>query len=86
MADNRYQILISKSVDGATRSRRRGKSATSYGLPDCLTYQGSDPGRVNPDPKQAVSDQGSGRRSTSGKLAVSYFDRQYDSKGNRPVS
>jgi len=44
--DNRNQILIAKSVDGGNTFSTPIKVSDYYDLPDCLTYQGSDPGRA----------------------------------------
>jgi hypothetical protein len=45
-ADNRNQILVSKSTDGGQTFGVPVKVADYYDLPDCLTYQGQDPGRA----------------------------------------
>jgi hypothetical protein len=43
--DNRNQMLIAKSVDGGNTFSAPQKVSDYYDLPDCLTYQQSDPGR-----------------------------------------
>jgi hypothetical protein len=45
-ADNRNQILLSKSTDGGQTFGVPVKVAGYYDLPDCMTYQGQDPGRA----------------------------------------
>jgi hypothetical protein len=44
--DNAYQVLIAKSTDGGQTFSSPVKVSAYYDLPDCLTYQGSDPGRA----------------------------------------
>jgi hypothetical protein len=44
--DNRYEVLLAKSTDGGNTFSAPVKVADFYDLPDCLTYQGSDPGRA----------------------------------------
>jgi len=44
--DNSYQILLSKSVDGGNTFSPPVRVSRYYDLPDCLTYQNSDPGRA----------------------------------------
>lgn len=44
--DNRNQVLLSKSTDGGITFSAPVKVADYYDLPDCLTYQGQDPGRA----------------------------------------
>ncbi len=44
--DNRYQVLLAKSVDGGNTFSAPVKVSDYYDLPDCPTYQdGKDPGR-----------------------------------------
>ncbi len=47
-ADNRNQILLSKSTDGGQTFSAPVKVSDYYDLPDCDTYQGAgaDPGRA----------------------------------------
>jgi hypothetical protein len=42
--DNRQQVLLAKSTDGGATFSAPVKVADYYDLPDCLTYQGEDPG------------------------------------------
>jgi hypothetical protein len=44
--DNHYQMLLAKSVDGGQTFGTPVVVSDFYELPDCLTYQGSDPGRA----------------------------------------
>jgi hypothetical protein len=44
--DNRNQMLIAKSVDGGNTFSPPQKVSDYYDLPDCQTYQHSDPGRA----------------------------------------
>lgn len=46
-ADNSYQVLLAKSVDGGVSFSAPVKVSNFYDLPDCDTYQGAgaDPGR-----------------------------------------
>jgi hypothetical protein len=44
-ADNRNQILLSKSTDGGNTFGAPVKVSDYYDLPDCYTYQGDDAGR-----------------------------------------
>jgi hypothetical protein len=44
--ENRNQVLIAKSVDGGNTFSAPQKVSDYYDLPDCLTYQQSDPGRA----------------------------------------
>ena len=44
--DNRAQVLIAKSTDGGNTFTAPRKVSDFYDLPDCLTYQGADPGRA----------------------------------------
>ncbi|MBA2285319.1 MAG: exo-alpha-sialidase [Ktedonobacteraceae bacterium] len=44
--DNRNQMLLSKSTDGGATFSPPVKVSDYYDLPDCLTYQGADPGRA----------------------------------------
>jgi hypothetical protein len=44
--DNRNQVLIAKSVDGGNTFSTPQKVTDYYDLPDCFTYQHSDPGRA----------------------------------------
>jgi len=44
--DNRNQVLLVKSEDGGRTFGAPVKVADYYELPDCLTYQGKDPGRA----------------------------------------
>src|SRR5581483_4377720 len=43
--DNSYQVLLAKSTDGGNSFSAPIKVANYNDLPDCLTYQGSDPFR-----------------------------------------
>ena len=43
--DNRAQVLLAKSTDGGNSFTAPRKVSDFYDLPDCLTYQGADPGR-----------------------------------------
>jgi hypothetical protein len=43
--DNHFQILLAKSTDGGASFSAPVKVGNYYDLPDCLTYQGSDPFR-----------------------------------------
>jgi hypothetical protein len=45
-SDNRNQMLLAKSTDGGATFSAPVKVADYYDLPDCLTYQSSDPGRA----------------------------------------
>jgi hypothetical protein len=45
-ADNRNQVLLAKSVDGGNTFSPPIKVSDYYDLPDCFTYQQSDPGRA----------------------------------------
>jgi hypothetical protein len=45
-SDNRNQVLLAKSVDGGNTFSAPIKVSDYYDLPDCLTYQQSDPGRA----------------------------------------
>jgi hypothetical protein len=45
-ADNRNQMLIAKSTDGGNTFSPPQKVSDYYDLPDCFTYQQSDPGRA----------------------------------------
>src|SRR3954449_6956029 len=42
--DNRAQVLLAKSTDGGNTFSPPVKVADYYDLPDCVTYQGQDPG------------------------------------------
>ncbi|MBV9099031.1 MAG: exo-alpha-sialidase [Frankiaceae bacterium] len=44
--DNSNQVLIAKSTDGGQTFSPPQKVSNYYDLPDCLTYQHSDPGRA----------------------------------------
>jgi len=44
--DNRNQILLARSTDGGDTFSPPIKVSDYYDLPDCLTYQDSDPGRA----------------------------------------
>ena len=44
--DNRAQVLLAKSTDGGNTFSAPVKVADYYDLPDCVTYQGADPGRA----------------------------------------
>lgn len=44
--DNRNQVLLVKSTDGGRSFAAPVKVADYYDLPDCLTYQGKNPGRA----------------------------------------
>jgi hypothetical protein len=44
--DNHYQMLLAKSVDGGQTFSTPVVVSNFYELPDCLTYQNSDPGRA----------------------------------------
>ena len=44
--DNHFQVLLTKSTDGGQSFGAPVKVANYYELPDCLTYQGSDPFRA----------------------------------------
>jgi hypothetical protein len=44
--DNHYQMLLAKSVDGGQTFSSPVVVSNFYELPDCLTYQHSDPGRA----------------------------------------
>jgi hypothetical protein len=44
--DNHYQMLLAKSTDGGQSFSTPVVVSNFYELPDCLTYQGSDPGRA----------------------------------------
>jgi len=44
--DNHYQMLLAKSTDGGRSFGTPVVVSNFYELPDCLTYQGSDPGRA----------------------------------------
>jgi hypothetical protein len=52
--DNRNEMLIAKSVDGGNTFSAPQKVSDYYDLPDCLTYQQSDPGRACVPEKGAV--------------------------------
>ena len=45
-ADNHYQMLLAKSTNGGQSFSRPVVVSNFYELPDCLTYQNSDPGRA----------------------------------------
>jgi hypothetical protein len=45
-SDNRNQVLLAKSTDGGASFSAPVKVSDYYDLPDCLTYQNSDPGRA----------------------------------------
>jgi hypothetical protein len=45
-ADNRNQVLLAKSTDGGNTFSAPIKVSDYYDLPDCFTYQQSDPGRA----------------------------------------
>ena len=45
-ADNRNQVLLAKSTDGGQTFSAPVKVSDYYDLPDCFTYQQSDPGRA----------------------------------------
>ncbi len=45
-ADNHYQMLLAKSTDGGQSFSKPVVVSNFYELPDCLTYQNSDPGRA----------------------------------------
>ncbi len=45
-SDNHNQVLISKSTDGGASFSAPVLVSNYYDLPDCLTYQNSDPGRA----------------------------------------
>jgi hypothetical protein len=53
--DNRNQMLIAKSVDGGNTFSTPQKVGDYYDLPDCFTYQHSDPGRACVPEKGASS-------------------------------
>jgi hypothetical protein len=53
--DNRHQMLLSKSTDGGDTFSTPVKVGDFYDLPDCLTYQGKDPGRACVPEKDATS-------------------------------
>jgi hypothetical protein len=55
--DNRNQMLLSKSTDGGASFGAPVKVGDYYDLPDCMTYQGDDPGRA------CVPEKGSSTRS-----------------------
>jgi hypothetical protein len=42
--DNRAQVLLAKSTDGGNSFSAPVKVSDYYDLPDCVTYQGEDPG------------------------------------------
>jgi len=42
--DNRAQVLLAKSTDGGNTFSAPVKVSDYYDLPDCVTYQGQDPG------------------------------------------
>ena len=44
--DNSYQVLIAKSTDGGVTFSAPVQVGKYFDLPDCLTYQQSDPGRA----------------------------------------
>src|SRR5262249_12571911 len=44
--DNHYQMLLAKSTDGGQSFSTPVVVSNFYELPDCLTYQGSDPFRA----------------------------------------
>jgi hypothetical protein len=44
--DNNYQVLLAKSTDGGVTFSAPVKVTDFYELPDCITYQGSDPFRA----------------------------------------
>jgi len=44
--DNHYQVLLAKSTDGGQSFSTPVVVSNFYELPDCLTYQGSDPFRA----------------------------------------
>jgi hypothetical protein len=44
--DNHNQVLLAKSTDGGATFSAPVKVSSYYDLPDCLTYQGSDPFRA----------------------------------------
>jgi hypothetical protein len=44
--ENRNQVLLAKSTDGGNTFSAPVKVADFYELPDCLTYQGKNPGRA----------------------------------------
>jgi len=55
-ADNRNQMLLSKSVDGGDTFLPPVKISDYYDLPDCATYQqGKDPGRACVPEKNATA-------------------------------
>ena len=45
-ADNHYQMLLAKSTNGGQSFSTPVVVSNFYELPDCLTYQNSDPGRA----------------------------------------
>jgi hypothetical protein len=56
-ADNRNQMLLSKSIDGGNTFLPPVKVSDYYDLPDCATYQqGKDPGRACVPEKNATAD------------------------------
>lgn len=56
-ADNRNQMLLSKSLDGGNTFLPPVKVSDYYDLPDCATYQqGKDPGRACVPEKNATAD------------------------------
>ncbi|MDQ1740577.1 MAG: hypothetical protein QOE53_2229, partial [Pseudonocardiales bacterium] len=55
-ADNRNQMLLSKSIDGGNTFLPPVKVSDYYDLPDCATYQqGKDPGRACVPEKNATA-------------------------------
>src|SRR3954454_7027033 len=44
--DNRAQVLLARSTNGGESFSAPVKVSDYYDLPDCLTYQGEDPGRA----------------------------------------
>jgi hypothetical protein len=56
-ADNRNQMLLAKSTDGGMTFSAPVKVSDYYDLPDCATYQHSDPGRA------CVPEKGDSQRS-----------------------
>ena len=55
-ADNRNQMLLSKSIDGGNTFSPPVKVSDYYDLPDCATYQqGKDPGRACVPEKNATA-------------------------------
>jgi hypothetical protein len=55
LPDNRYQMLLAKSIDGGASFSAPVKVSDYYDLPDCPTYTGQDPGRACVPEKGATS-------------------------------